>query len=128
MRSNLSDLALIGAGIIGVVTALLHGVVMQRYMVRPLMKSVRTDRQISAATRRLISPLLHVSTLTWLLVGVLLIWAGARATGEPRWIAAGSGFAIYGYAAVANFIAVRALHPGWILMSIAVLLTAAGAR
>lgn len=128
MRSDLSDLALIGAGIIGGVTALLHGVIMQRYMVRSVTNAVRTDRQISAATRRLISPLLHVSTLTWLLVGMLLIWAGARATAEPRWIAAGFGLVIYGYAAVANFVAVRAVHPGWILMSIATLLTAAGAR
>ena len=127
MGSNLSNLALIGAGVIGIVTALIHGVIMQRRMVRPLTNAAAVGRPMSAATRRLIAPLLHVSTLSWLLAGVLLIWAGARATGEPRWISAGFGLVTYGYAAVANFVAVRGLHPGWILMSIAAALTASGA-
>lgn len=127
MRSSFSDLALIGAGIIGIVTALLHCVIMQRHMVKPLTIAAETDRRISTSTRRLIAPLLHVSSATWLLVGVLLIWAGARFSGEPRWIAASFGLLTYGYAALANYIAVKGVHPGWILMSLASLLIAAAA-
>lgn len=126
MASNLNDGALMAAGVVGIITAGLHGVIMQSHMIAPLDDVVRSATHIPRVTRRLIAPLLHVSTVAWFLCGLLLIWAGARATAEPRLVAASFGLASYGYAAVANFIAVRGVHPGWILMSTAVLLIVAG--
>ncbi|MBB3890624.1 CHASE2 domain-containing sensor protein [Phenylobacterium haematophilum] len=126
MEQSWRDIALIAAGVIGAVTALLHGVIMQGHMIEQVNSAVRADGRLRRPIRRLVAPLLHVSTLSWLLVGLLLIWAGVRATGEPRWIAAGFGLVIYGYAALANLIAVRGFHPGWILMTTASLLVATG--
>lgn len=123
-----SNLSLVLAGVVGAVTAVVHGFIMQKHIVTPLSALARTDRTVSPLGMRLLPPLLHVSTLAWLLVGFLLVWAGLRAQGEPRWIVCAAAFVLYGHAAIANALAVRAPHPGWILMGVCVILVAAGAR
>ena len=127
MQSAASDLALAAAGVLGAVTAVAHGFIMQKHVVTPLSALTRTERALSPAVRRLVSPLLHVSTLAWLLMGLLLLWAALRAQGEPRWLVSAAAGILYGHAALANALAVRAMHPGWILMCACLVLIAVGA-
>lgn len=114
-----ADLALLSAGIVGAVTAIVHGVIMQRHIIKPLLATPGVGQNMSRTALRLIGPLLQVSTIVWLVMGVLLIWAGFRATGEPRLFVSVAGAIVYGHAAIANAVAVRRLHPGWILMGLA---------
>lgn len=123
-----SNLALILAGLVGVITATVHGFIMQGHIIGPVSAAIEADRTVSVTAARLVPPLLQVSTIAWLLTGLLLIWAGIRAQGEPRWIVCAAALGLYEHSAVANALAVRATHPGWILMSICVILTVIGAR
>ena len=116
---------LLMAGSLGLLTAVIHGFIMQRRMIRPLNEHLSDQRIISRAGRDLLSPLLHVSTLAWALAGVALIYsalAGGRGTQN---LASAIGVALYLHASVANARAVRSPHPGWILMGVATCLIVA---
>lgn len=123
---NWQDTALISAGVLGALVAVIHGYVMQRLLVRPLEELVGKDQSLRSSSKRLLSPLLHVSTLNWFVCGASLIWAGMRFEGEARAVISASAAIIYGYAAVLNARATRGRHPGWILMAISVALIFAG--
>jgi len=123
---NWHDAALTLAGIIGSGTAVVHGVLLQRLMIRPFEELSFTDTAMTAPIRRLVPPLLHFSTAAWLFGGLALIAAalwfepGARlATGLIV-----GGLFLYG--AVCNFWGTRGRHPGWMLMAVAVVLIAVG--
>lgn len=116
---NEADLALVSAGTVGTVTAIVHGFVMQRQLIKPLLATPGIGRNMSRTALRLVGPLLQVSTLAWLVTGGLLIWAGLWATSEPRFVVCVAGVIVYGHAAIANAVAVRRLHPGWVLMGLA---------
>lgn len=62
--------ALALAGVVGGITAVIHGVLTQRLMVRPIAASLAADRRIAAPVKRLVPLLLHFSTIAWLLGGV----------------------------------------------------------
>ena len=115
------NMALTAAGVIGATTAVIHGVLIERLMVRPFDAMAAGDRRVSAVTRRLISPLLHYSTVSWLLSGLALV-AAALCPFEPgARIATGlmvGGHFLYG--ALGNAWATRGRHPGWMLMALAV--------
>ena len=127
MWDDPKNFALLGAGIFGSVTAIAHGFVMQRRVVTPLLDAIRGDRRISRPVMRLLAPLLHASTLSWFTIGALLMWAGVRATGEPRSIICATGVVTYAYATFANLIATKGRHYGWLLMAVATFLTIFGA-
>ena len=118
------DAALGLAGIVGGAVALIHGVLVQRLMIRPI--AGLADGRLSAPVRRLVPPLLQFSTYNWLLGGLALIAAalwfepGARlATG----VLVGSS---YLFGAVGNLWGTRGRHPGWMLMAAALVLIVAG--
>jgi hypothetical protein len=96
------------AGVIGSGVAVVHGILTQRLMVRPLVPG-----------------LLHFSTFNWFLGGLALIAAiwfeqDARlATG----LLVGSS---YLYGALGNFWATRGRHPAWVLYAVALILIAFG--
>lgn len=119
---NRSDLALVGAGVLGMVTAIVHAILMQKHIVTPLRKLTRTATGLRGAARRLIAPLLHVSVLAWFVGGALLVWVGLRSSGEPRTAVSLAVGVIYLHAAVANAWATRARHPGGIIMATATVL------
>jgi len=48
------DYALMGAGVVGGVTAIIHGVLTQRFIVAPLDALAAGDKRISAPIRRLV--------------------------------------------------------------------------
>lgn len=121
------DIALGLAGVIGAGTAVVHGVLTQKLMVRPFEAAAPSIPGVSAPIRRLTPVLLHLSTVSWFLGGLALIAAigfepGARlATGVLV-----GGLFLYG--AIGNFWGTRGRHPGWMLMSAALVLIALGVR
>jgi len=74
---NWQDAALGMAGVIGSCVAVLHGILVQRLMVRPIEELAFTDGRISAPVMRLAPLLLHFSTVSWFLGGLALIAAAS---------------------------------------------------
>lgn len=93
---------------------------MGRYVVKPVAEAVAraSGAGMAGGTRRLITPLLHVSTLAWLTGGLALIAAGLWMGPEAQ-LALGLLVGVgYAYAAAANIWATRARHPGgWLLVA-----------
>jgi len=125
---NWQDAALAMAGIIGSCVAVVHGVLTQRLMVRPLEAILLSDRRTVATIRRLVPVLLQFSTFNWFLGGLALIAAaiwfeqGAKlATG----LLVGSS---YLFGALGNLWATRGRHPGWMLYAVALILIVFGVR
>ena len=125
---NWQDAALAMAGVIGSCVAVVHGLLVQRLMVRPFEEFFVADKRIAGSIRRLVPLLLHFSTICWFLGGLALIAAtiwfdhGARlATG----LFVGS---LYLFGALGNLWATRGRHPGWMLMAVALLLIVFGAN
>ena len=125
---NWQDAALAMAGIIGSCVAVVHGVLTQRLMVRPLEAILLSDRRTVASIRRLVPVLLQFSTFNWFLGGLALIAAaiwfeqGAKlATG----LLVGSS---YLFGALGNLWATRGRHPGWMLYAVALILIVFGVR
>ena len=121
---NWHDAALGMAGIIGSGVAVVHGVLVQRLMVRPL-HALLAERRVAAPVRRLVPPLLHFSTFAWFLGGFALIaavWLGHEAK-----LAAGLFVgALYLFGVIGNFWATRGRHPGWMLLAASLVLIALG--
>lgn len=120
------DIAIIAAGVIGIIVAVIHGVIQRRSIIAPLRAILNESSALRGASRRLVVPLLHVSTLAWLVAGLLLVWGGFRGQSEARMVVSVACGALYLQAAVLNAIATRGRHPAWVLMGAAVLLIAAG--
>jgi hypothetical protein len=121
------DAALALAGLIGGGTALVHGILTQRHMVRPIAASLGTDRRISAPIRRLVPLLLHFSTFAWFLGGLALIAAAAWSEPDARLATSLCVGGLYLYGALANLWATRGRHPGVWLMAAALVLVFLGA-
>ena len=112
------------AGLIGATTAIIHGILTQRLIVKPIDRRLADDPRISMTIRRIIPPLLHYSTYSWLVGGIALVIAANVAGAETRlWIGLLVG-SLFLYGAVANLWATRGRHPGWVLMALAVALIA----
>ena len=120
---NWQDAALATAGIIGSGTAMLHGILVQRFLVKPIETA---DIRLSAPIRRLVSPLLHFSTVVWFLGGLALIAAAIWFEHDARLTTALFVGGLFLYGAIGNLWATRGRHPGWMLMAAAVALIAVG--
>ena len=123
---NWQSTALGLAGAIGAGTAVVHGILTQRLMVRPIEALFESDGRTSATIRRVVQLSLHFSTIVWFLGGLALIAAALwfepdarRATG----LLVGGTFLL---GALGNLWATRGHHPGWMLMAAAVILIAFG--
>lgn len=119
---ELHHLALALAGVIGSGTSVIHGVLTQRLMVRP----IASDAGLSSQMKQLVAALLQFSTYNWLLGGLALIavafWGDASARMAVGLLVGSS----YLFGAVCNCWATRGRHPGWMLMAAAVALIAFG--
>lgn len=120
---NWHDAALVTAGIIGCVVAIIHGVLTQRLMVRPVQQLA--DAQMSTPIRRLVCMLLQFSTYNWFIGGIALIVAPQLGY-EARLVTGLLAGSSYLFGALGNLWGTRRLHPGWVLYSIAVILIAYG--
>jgi hypothetical protein len=118
--------ALAMAGVIGSCVAVFHGVLTQRFMVRPVEALFIADRRIAAPIRRLVPLLLQFSTFNWLLGGLALI-AAALWFGQGAKLATGLLVgSSYLFGAVGNLWGTRGRHPGWMLMAVALVLIVLG--
>ena len=116
--------ALLVAGLIGAATAIFHGIVTQRLMVKPIDRRLAEHAGVSPTIRRIVPPLLHYSSYSWLVGGIALIIAANVADAEARLAIGLLVGSMFLYAAVANAWATRGRHPGWMLMAAAVALIA----
>ncbi|NJO34827.1 MAG: hypothetical protein HC869_18605 [Rhodospirillales bacterium] len=123
---NWQDVALIMAGVIGSCVAVAHGVLIERLMVRPFAAFALADKRISAPIRRLVPLLLHFSTISWFLGGLVLVVAATRFGEDARRATGLFVGSLYLYGALGNLWGTRGRHPGWMLMAIALALIALG--
>lgn len=124
---TLADILLCMAGVIGMTVAVIHAVVMQRVVVPPVQVAVSAGSAVRGATKRLLTPLLHVSSVTWFVEGAALVAAALLVDGSGRMIICTVAAVSYGYAGVLNAWATRGRHFGWVLMAAAFVLILIGA-
>ena len=121
MSMTWQDAALGLAGVIGSTVAVVHGIVIQRLVVRLL-----ADKGMTAPVRRLVPGLLHFSTVTWFLGGLALIAAAVWFEKNARLTTGLFVGSLYLYGALGNLWVTRSLHPGWMLMTVALVLIVLG--
>jgi hypothetical protein len=126
MVMNWQDAALAMAGVIGSCVAVVHGILTQRLMVRPLEALFLANKRITAPIRRLVPLLLHFSTVSWFLGGLALIAAARWFESDARLATGLCVGGLYLYGALGNLWATRGRHPGWMLMAAALILIAFG--
>ena len=114
------------AGVIGGGTAVVHGVLVQRLVVRPYGAFLAAAPRTPAAIRRIMPLLVHFSTVAWLLGGVALIAAAGWFGAPARLVTGLSVGSLYLLGALANGWGTRGRHPGWMLMVAALGLIAVG--
>jgi hypothetical protein len=126
MVMNWQNAALAMAGVIGSGVAVVHGILVQRLMVRPFEELALADGRIGVSVRRLVPLLLHFSTVSWFLGGLTLIAAARWLEADAR-LATGIFVAsLYLFGALGNLWGNRGLHPGWMLMMAALVLIVFG--
>lgn len=123
---NWQDAALIMAGIIGGGVALVHGVLVQRLMVKPFEEVFASDRRMAGGVKRLVPLLLHFSTIFWLLGGLALAAAAICLDREAKLATGLFVGSLYLFGALGNLWATRGRHPGWMLMGAALILIGFG--
>ncbi len=122
---NWQDAALAMAGVIGGVTAVIHGVLIQRLVVRPVEASLLAEPR-PEAIRRLVPLLMQFSTFAWLIGALALIVAARWFEPQARLVTGLLVGSLYLFGALGNFWATSGRHPGWMLMTAALVLIAAG--
>src|SRR4030095_12753812 len=126
MVMNWQNAALAMAGVIGGVPAVIHGVLIQRLVVRPVEASFLAEPRTPEAIRRLGPLLMPFSTFAWLIGALALVVAAlwfAPQAGLVTGLLVGS---LYLFGALGNFWATAGRHPGWMLMAAALVLIAVG--
>jgi hypothetical protein len=119
------DAALGLAGVIGSTVAVFHGIVVQRLVVRPFDAFLLQDKG-TAPLRRLMPGLVHFSTVTWFLGGLALIAAALWFEKNARLATGLFVGSLYLYGALGNLWVTRGVHPGWMLMTVALALIVLG--
>ena len=118
--------ALVMAGVIGSCVAVVHGILVQRLMVRPFVEFSLTDRRAAASIKRLVPVLLHFSTFNWFLGGLALIAAAIWFEPDARLATGLFAGSSYLFGALGNLWATRGRHPGWMLYAVALILIVFG--
>lgn len=120
---DLHDTALVVAGSIGIIVAIIHGRLMSRMMVRPAVETAK----LSKVSKRLIPALMQFSTVCWLLGGISLIAAPFWFDSSARLTTAIIVGSFYTYGAIGNLWGTKGRHIGWLLLTVTVVLTVYGA-
>ena len=113
---------LIAAGSVGCIVAVIHGIAMQKLMIRPFL----SGQGLAQSSRRLVPLLLHFSTLFWFMGGIALIIVPRLA--DTSAVVTTSIFvgATYTFGAIGNFWGTNGKHPGWLLLAVSVALIVYG--
>lgn len=117
----MNNTLLISAGIIGASVALVHGVLMQKLMIDPLLNS-SYGQQMKVQLRRLLPVLLHFGTLCWFLGGLALVMAPFVFDQTERLVVSITVGGFYIFGALGNFWGTRGRHPGWVMLAVSVVL------
>jgi hypothetical protein len=123
---NGPDIALIAAGILGAGIAVVHGVVMQRYIVSPIEEWFGAGSRMNTAAKSLVPILLNLTSVYWLVGGVALIAAALWFNEDAKFATAACVAFLYLCATVGNFVGTRGRHPGWMLYAVSLALIAFG--
>lgn len=126
MDMDWNSIALTTAGVIGGGTAVVHGILMKRLIIKPIEAVFVADGRISAPMQKLVKLLLHFTTFNWLFSGLTLIAAAIWFEQDARLatgLLAGSSFL---YGTIITLWVMRRLHPSWILMAVALILIVLG--
>jgi len=114
------------AGLIGSFVAVVHGILTQRLMVRPIEAFLLADGRTSAPIRRLVPVLLHFSTIVWFLGGLTLIAAAIWFDRDAKLATGLFVGSTYLFGALGNLWGTRGRHPGWMIMAAALILIVFG--
>jgi hypothetical protein len=119
MEDSMRDLLLQGAGLIAILVSIAHGVLGEtKVFARGTVEPPRL--------RTLLRLVWQAGTVAWIAGGVLLIAAPWMESDTARhWIIVTLSV-VFGFAAVANALATRTVHLGWIGMSAVVAMAVAG--
>lgn len=120
------DIVLVLSGVVGSFTAVVHGVLVQRWMVRPIDELAVSGKRMAGSTLRMMPLLMHFSTVAWFLGGLALVAAAFWFEPGARLATALFVGTLYLYGALGNCWATRGRHPGWMLMAVAVALIVVG--
>lgn len=121
---NWQNAALGLAGVIGSGTAVVHGILTQRLMVKPIEALFLNAGRTSATIRRMVPLALHFSTIVWFLGGLALIAAALWFDRDARLATGLFVGSTYLFGALGNLWGTRGRHPGWMLMAAALVLIA----
>ncbi|CCD97002.1 conserved membrane hypothetical protein [Bradyrhizobium sp. ORS 375] len=113
------DVVLQAAGLASIAVALIHGVLGETVVFARA--TISPER-----LRTLLRLVWQAGTVAWIGFGALLVAAPALGSEAARhWIVI-MAIGVFAFAAVANAVATRARHPGWIMLVGVVALAAAG--
>ena len=113
---NGHDIAFVVAGVIGSGVAVIHGVLTQRFLVKPTL-----ELSIPSRARKLIPGLLHFSTFNWFVSGLALVAVSFAHEYETKFAVGMLAASSYLFGALGNLWATRGPHLGWMLYGLAVL-------
>ena len=116
---------LLASGLAGCAASVVHGILSERYIVRPLRRTPRASFDPEMRLR-FTGPLIHVSTFVWCLSGLILLICAVRATPQSAFAPGLFVTAIYAHAALVNLFTARGRHFGGWLMAAVGFVTAAG--
>ena len=122
------DAILLVAGVLGSSVAVIHGILVQRYMVGPIGDLSAIGNGMAASTLRLVRLLLHFSTFAWFIGGIALVIAAIWLQRDARLVTCILIGILYLFGAIGNFWGTRGRHPGWMLMASALVLIVLGAN
>jgi len=114
--------AFVAAGCIGASVALLHGVLMQRLMIGPILAGSSHPK----STQRLLPALMQFSTFCWFFGGIALIATPVFPDRSSILTTALFVGTFYLVGAIGNFWGTRGRHPGWVLLTVSTALIAWG--
>lgn len=126
MDMDWHSITLAAAGVIGGGTAIVHGILMKRLIIKPIEAVFVANGQISAPIQKLVRLLLHFTTLNWLISGLTLIAAAIWFKQDARLVTGLLAGISFLYGAIISFWVIRRPHPSWILLSVAFLLIVLG--
>lgn len=120
MENDMNDLLLVGAGVGGVLVAIIHGYLGHKIVLPQLAGGTAQIRRVNEAVFQL-------STLYWLAGGLVLIATPYFLDDALRRVFVCGVVFLYATGAIGNFWATRGRHPGWVILLVVTIMALLGA-